>query len=251
MALAGGIVFLLDALLIQVPVVDHYDLRLREHFLTLVGSRGHHLLSAFTLNDAGHHKLLLFGLAIAGASLVLCGWFLRVGAINDALLLAVSVLSVATLELFLKSIIPVPGPEIDNGNNVFRTFPSGHTAVGVTLYVSAAYLLSRRLEGKARTVSIAVAVTLAVVTTLSALTFHFPSEVLGGLALSAVCLGLLAPLSERMSDPRPGDSTSEIMLGVLNSSPALHHGAPLTAATTRDKARRRDAPSREPRTEDG
>ncbi len=192
-----------DALLIQLPSFDRLDLRLHRWYLRLIDPTARHDLGYMTLNGFGHHTNLLVAIALGGGMMVMLGILLMRGRGWSACVLAVAVAGVLGLELLLKELIPRPGPVIDNGNIGLRTFPSGHTAVGVTLVLVACWIFSRPLRPQVRSLLLYAGAGISFLIVLSALTFHFPSEVVAGLALSC---GWLAALSRGAARLVPRDA---------------------------------------------
>lgn len=196
------VVFLADAVLIQSRFVDDTDLRLHRHYISFIGPVGDRILASLTFNPIESHGEL-FALEITCFVLSIGGYLVARGRARSALALVVAVVGALGLEYVLKSVIQRPGPALDSGSIGLRTFPSGHTAVGVTLFLAGAYLVSRGAHERVRVPVVVAGTVLAFGVVLSAMTFHLPSEVAGGIALSGAWLAVLLPLSHYFTrEPR-------------------------------------------------
>jgi len=138
----------------------------------------------------------------------MAGWLIQHGRIRWVAVLVASVIGAVILESIIKTFIARPGPVIDSADLGIRTFPSGHTTVGVTLFLAGGYLISKTVKGRVRGVVICASGMCALGVVLSALTYHFPSEVLGGVALSGAWLAVLLPISMSLPDARSSASTA-------------------------------------------
>ena len=107
----------------------------------------------------------------------------------SATLLLLSVLGSLALADAIKKIVWRPGVHYGLGAH---SFPSGHAAGSLALFAAALFLLpgTTRRPLLARTGAVII-IALAVLTGLSSLTFHYPSEVLGGYALAGAWLTFL------------------------------------------------------------
>lgn len=187
------VLFAVDTILVESFSFDKRDFQLHQRFLRLVGVHGAKALKLITFNSIGKHdeyfalEITFFVLLVGG-----CLLFMRRG--RAVLVLVVAVLGALGLDTLLKSLILRPGPLADLNSDGLRTFPSGHAAVGVTLFMAGAYLLGCALI-RGRIVIVALGAFLSLGIVMSAMTFHLPSEVVGGVLLSGAWLAILLPVS--------------------------------------------------------
>jgi membrane-associated phospholipid phosphatase len=125
---------------------------------------------------------LLFELTILGLALVaLTTHLLLTHRPWSALLLLAGPLGALVFTSVLKALIVRPPPRTAGGH----TFPSSHAAVSLALFLVLAFLAWHSTwPGNARRVAIATLGAVTILVGLSTLYGHYPTEVLGGYALS-------------------------------------------------------------------
>ena len=193
-------VFLLDTVLIYSHRVDRLDLRIHHDYINFFGTAGTRVLATLTLNPVGSHGEF-FALEIACFVLAIGGWLLAQRRVRSAFVLLAAILGALGLEYVLKTIIKRPGPALNSYDAGLRTFPSGHTTVGVTFFLAGAYLVSRAAPVRLRAAILVSGVVLALGIVMSAMTFHLPTEVVGGIALACLWVAVLLPLSDQFTEP--------------------------------------------------
>lgn len=137
------------------------------------------------------------GAVAVAATVIVLGYLVARHRVWSALLVIAASAGGAGLAGVLKSVIVGPGTH----NPAGHSFPSGHAAVAVALCLSLAYLLIAARIGHRWKLAgaLLLAVTLGLAT-LSALTFHYPTEVAGGYLLAVAWWAvLMAALAGRVS----------------------------------------------------
>lgn len=199
------VLFVIDAIFVESPRFDVKDMHLHDRFLMYAADlHSTKLLRLITLNSVGKHGEY-FSLEIGCFVVLIGGWLVLRNKISSALVLVVAVLGALSLDVLLKDLIVRPGPLADVNSDGLRTFPSGHTAVGVSLFMAGAYLMSREVSHRTRPKVLIAGAFACLAIVMSAMTFHLPSEVVGGILLSGVWLAFLLPVSKfliRPSSPR-------------------------------------------------
>lgn len=124
--------------------------------------------------------------------------FWRQGRLADTVTIVASVVGAAVLSLVLKVLFARPRPDVIPPLVVEPTysFPSGHTIVGVALYgLMAVFFWRQRLYGWALLSSLWV---LTVGFSRVYLGVHYPSDVLGSLALGVIWLTVVVAVHDRL-----------------------------------------------------
>jgi undecaprenyl-diphosphatase len=118
------------------------------------------------------------------------------------------------LSLFLASAAAVdrPRPEVHNldGRMPTSSFPSGHIAATICLYVAIAILVTARTDRPWRWLTVALAVIMPVGVAVSRMYrgMHHPTDLLGAIVLSALWIGLLYWVLRPNSDVYQGNQPS-------------------------------------------
>jgi len=116
----------------------------------------------------------------------------------DCLLLAIALVAALMLPELIRVVVVYPYPTLDNGHS----FPSGHATSSVSVLGFLAYLCcAQTSDRRLRRIVTGVAVLIGFIVVLSALTFHYVTDVIGGLALGSALLVLSILTRYRLLPP--------------------------------------------------
>lgn len=157
-----------------------------------LGNNGFRILEGISLAGVVSHpsQYLMVG-ATLGTFLVAVALYLRHMPFSSVLFLT-DVAGAAILVSLLKLVVSRHGPSLTPWIAAGHTFPSGTAAVSVAFFGFLAYLLyqtSRHVWTGRMLAALCVILSLAFVA--SALTYHYPTEVLGGICTGLAWLALL------------------------------------------------------------
>jgi undecaprenyl-diphosphatase len=162
-------------------------------------------------------------LPVAGAfTLVAAGYCLYRRRTPEALVLVISLALAAVLSTAIKGWTEVPRPPDPLVKTHGWSYPSGHSAYAVT-YVTIAVTLERvrDIVTRAALVTVALALTAAVALSRVYLRAHYLSDVIGGVALTAVITAVLAALALlilhiRKLRAQPGEGEAPVAADIVS-----------------------------------
>ncbi|HEX5642526.1 MAG TPA: phosphatase PAP2 family protein [Thermoleophilia bacterium] len=195
-ALAGLAVFVLVTILMRTGALDGLDTRVVTDF---AGGRSQPLTGiAETLDALGAWWLLLLLVA------VLVGGLWWSGRMVQALYLAASVAAAVIVNPVLKQVFARTRPEDDQLVTVSSTaFPSGHTTASATIATALA-VIAWPTRWRWPVIAAAAVFSLAMAVSRVYLGVHWPSDVVGGLAL-----GFTVAMTVRLLMPWPSPEEAE------------------------------------------
>lgn len=185
-ACACSVVFVVDLILMQAGVFDREEFDLYHSLPSSLGSWFYilHAVSLIGVSSQPHRDTLFIAIAVVVLLGLVLWWQWHASGVS---LMVLSLAGVAVFPEVIRRFVAHPVPGIDDGHS----FPSGHAMGAVCIFGAIVYLIwnpEKRLI--ASRLSLSGAVLLTGIVTLSALTFHYPSDILGGYALGGAWLGI-------------------------------------------------------------
>jgi len=175
-------------------------------YATMLGHQAYRALEAVTLAGVVAHSRQALALVAVAAMLVTTAILLMRKHLFTAALLLVLMTGCLAVMQTMKLAINRSGPPLTQWTPMGHTFPSGTTSMGIVYFGFLALILGMRNRGIVRSASIALSVVACVALIASALTYHYPSEVIGGILMGLAWLALIVlifmePLTEELSEP--------------------------------------------------
>jgi membrane-associated phospholipid phosphatase len=193
-----------DGALVVAGTFQKWDRKLAYQGWQLVGSNGVRLVEAPSLIGVSVHSSRDFSILSACAVLLVAAAIAWKGYRWSAVTIVLSVTGASIAATMLKLAVVRSGPPLTPWTPVGHSFPSGTAAGAAALFGALAYLalqspMPRRIARLVATIS----TILVIVYIASSLTYHYPSEVMGGLAvgagwLSVVLIVLWPPLRHEL-----------------------------------------------------
>lgn len=195
---------ILDAVTVARGWLQSTDKSLWIRFASTLGQRGFEIVEGISLAGVvGDSDRYLAAIAIAGTLLVAIAFTIRGMAFTGAVLV-VSITGCAAMVQVLKRVVDRSGPPLTPWTPLGHTFPSGTAAIAVVFFGFLASICLQRARGAARLYGVIASVIACLALVISSLTYHFPTEVIGGIATGAAWLSFMQilfwrPLRQELS----------------------------------------------------
>ncbi len=196
----------IDALLVVAGTFQRWDRELAYRSWQLIGTSGVRVLEAPSFIGVSVHPSRDFSIAAAVAVLLVAAPLVVMGYRWSGLFVVVAVAGVSIAAWLLKVVVVRYGAPLTPWTPVGHSFPSGTAAAAVAFFGSIAYLSAQStLDRTKARILVGCSMLLIVVYIASALTYHYPSEVIGGVAagigwLSLVLIVLWPALRTELSE---------------------------------------------------
>lgn len=180
-----------DAVMVSIGDVQGLDAGIWNGFATGVGPQGFRAIEAISLvgvvaNPSGALTVVAVVVAAATTAVLVARGLPFTGATS-----LVAMVGAAALTQALKRIIDRGGPSLTPYTPIGHTFPSGTAAVAVAFLGFLAYVAFHVPRRPLSDVLAALCVAGAMALVISALTYHYPTEVIGGVATGFLWMCLL------------------------------------------------------------
>lgn len=182
------------------------------------------------LDEVGRDLTALGGFAIVGLAILgVTGFLLIERKFAAAILAVVSTLTGLGISMLLKSGFNRPRPDlVEHGSHVVTaSFPSGHSMLSATVYLTLGLLVARfSKKSTAKVFAVAFAVLLTALVGLSRvfLGVHWPTDVLagwaGGATWAVLCYIIAGELQQRGQVEKPEEHTEDLKDSPLQSMAA-------------------------------
>lgn len=191
---ASCVLLLVDATTVEMGWLETADRAIWLDFAHFLGQSGFRVVEGISLvGVVKHPDRYLTGIAIAGTLAAMVILFIRGLAFTAAVLL-VSITGCAAAVELMKRIVNRQGPPLTAWTPVGHTFPSGTAALAVVFFGFVTVTAAQVMPGGKHRWAIGVSLVLAVALVTSSLTYHFPTEVIGGVAIGLAWLSLMEAL---------------------------------------------------------
>jgi len=191
---ASCLVFLLDATVVETGWLEATDRAMWTDFANSLGQGGFRVVEGFSLvGVVKHADRYLTGIAIAGMLGAMIVLMLRGFAFTAAVLLVSNTACAATVEI-MKRVLDRQGPPLTAWTPVGHTFPSGTAALAVVFFGFLAATGVQTAGARHHRWTIALSIVAGTAFIVSSLTYHFPTEVIGGVAIGLAWLSFMEAL---------------------------------------------------------
>jgi membrane-associated phospholipid phosphatase len=178
-----------DAGFVVAGTFRSWDRGLAYHGWQLVGAKAVRVVEAPSLIGVSEHSSRDFFLVGLFTVLLVTAVFTWKGYRWSALAVILPAAGASISATLLKVVIVRNGPPLTLWTPVGHSFPSGTAAAAAAFFGALAYLSLQGLLGKTTSrFLVTISIILTLVYLASALTYHYPSEVIGGLALGVAWL---------------------------------------------------------------
>jgi membrane-associated phospholipid phosphatase len=167
-------------------------------FARTLGQRGFQLVEGISLAGVVKHSDRYLMLIAVAASLATAGFMARRRLAFTGALLVVTLTGCAAVVQVMKLAVDRSGPRLTPWTPLGHTFPSGTAAIAVAFFGFLGYVGYQRNRAPRRWFLVVLSTLACLSFILSALTYHYPTEVIGGVATG---LGWLALMQIAFWDP--------------------------------------------------
>jgi len=186
----SSLILVADIYVVSSGILQTTDLSLWKDYATALGPPAFRVVEALTLVGVVHESDRIVTICSVLMTIGFAGLFVirRLPFVGAMLVVAVS--GTAAVAEVLKVVVDRNGPSLTAWTAGGHTFPSGTAAVAVAFFGMLAYVAYHRLK-RARAWAVGVCMLVVLGLLASSLTYHYPTEVLGGVATGIAWLSLL------------------------------------------------------------
>lgn len=181
----------IDVVVVISGALQQPDKRLWVWFAGSLGKSGFRALEAVSLVGVGDHSNRYSVLAGVAGLLVTAVIFIARRLFVPAALMLATVAGCAGSAQVIKLVVDRNGPRLTPWTRLGHTFPSGTAAMAVGFFGFVGYVIYRRHLGRSRHLMLSATAVAGLALGLSAFTYHYPTEVLGGVFTGVAWLALI------------------------------------------------------------
>ncbi|HEV3311624.1 MAG TPA: phosphatase PAP2 family protein [Chloroflexota bacterium] len=187
----SGVLLVADVFVVVSGVMQTADRRLWYWYANALGHQGFRAVEAISLAGVVRHSArYLIGAAVIGVLLTALILSLR-GLPFSAAFLVVTVTGCGALVQAMKVAVNRNGSSLTPWTPLGHTFPSGTAALAVAIFGFLTYLTLQRTRAPMRQVLLTLWMASGIAFVVSASTYHYPTEIVGGILTGLVWLSLM------------------------------------------------------------
>ncbi len=184
------LLLLADTWCVTTGILLPSDRSLWNAYATGLGPPNFRIVEAFSLVGVVKNSSAVLTIAVVVLTSVAAVALAVRGLRLTGVMLAVAVAGAGAIAHLLKLLVNRSGPSLTPWTPIGHTFPSGTAAVAVAFFGSLAYVSYHRLV-VVRWAAIVICVLGTTALVAASLTYHYPTEVIGGILTGLVWLGLV------------------------------------------------------------